>query len=95
MATFSIMPKRCVTPRKFKNVKFESTDACERSFQKLKKRLVTTQILTLLTPGVEFKIYCDASHQGLGCVLMQKRKVVAYASRQLKKHEHNYPTYEL
>ncbi|KAA0041502.1 DNA/RNA polymerases superfamily protein [Cucumis melo var. makuwa] len=60
----------------------------------LKKKLVTAPVLTLPTPGVEFEIYCDASHQGLGCVLMQERKVVAYASRQLKKHEHNYTTKE-
>ncbi|KAL0553698.1 hypothetical protein IC582_007601 [Cucumis melo] len=81
--------------RELKNVKFEWTDACKRSFQELKKRLVTAPVLTLPTSGVEFEIYCDASHQGLGCVLMQKGKVVAYASRQLKKHERNYPTHDL
>ncbi|KAA0036813.1 DNA/RNA polymerases superfamily protein [Cucumis melo var. makuwa] len=70
-------------------------NACKRSFQELKKRLVTAPVLTLPTSGVEFEIYCDASHQGLGCVLMQKGKVVAYASRQLKKHERNYPTHDL
>jgi ribonuclease HI len=43
----------------------------------------------------DFVAYCDASRQGLGCVLMQERKVVAYASRQLKKHEKNYPTHDL
>ncbi|KAA0049889.1 Retrotransposable element Tf2 [Cucumis melo var. makuwa] len=78
-----------------KNVKFEWTNACKRSFQELKKRLVIASVLTLLTPGVEFEIYCDASHQGLGYVLMQKGKVVAYASRQLKKHGYNYPTHDL
>ncbi|TYJ96623.1 Retrovirus-related Pol polyprotein from transposon opus [Cucumis melo var. makuwa] len=78
-----------------KNVKFKWKDACERSSQELKKKLVTTPVLTLPTPGVEFDIYCDASHQGLGCVLMQKGKVVAYAFRQLKKHECNYPTHDL
>ena len=40
-------------------------------------------------------MYCDASRQGLGCVLMQNDKVIAYASRQLKKHEQNYPTHDL
>ncbi|KAL0557224.1 hypothetical protein IC582_005742 [Cucumis melo] len=75
-----------------KNVKFDWADACEWSFQELKKRLVTVPVLTLPSPGVEFEIYCDASHQVLGCVLMQKGKVVAFASRQLKKHECNYPT---
>ncbi|KAL0552083.1 hypothetical protein IC582_011179 [Cucumis melo] len=78
-----------------KNVKFEWTDACEWSFQELKKRLVTAPVLTLPTPNVEFEICCDASYQGLGYVLMQKRRVVAYASRQLKKHEYNYPTHDL
>ncbi|TYK24155.1 Transposon Ty3-G Gag-Pol polyprotein [Cucumis melo var. makuwa] len=72
---------RCTEDRKM-------TDACEWSFQELKKRLVRAPVLTLPTPGVEFEIYCDASHQGVGCVLMQKGKVVAYASRQLKKHEY-------
>jgi ribonuclease HI len=43
----------------------------------------------------DFVAYCDASRQGLGCVLMQERKVVAYTSRQLKKHEKNYPTHDL
>jgi hypothetical protein len=42
-----------------------------------------------------FDVYCDASHQGLGCVLMQKGKVIACASRQLRKHENNYPTHDL
>ena len=64
-----------------KNVKFEWADACERSFQELKKRLLTIAILTLSTLNVEFEIFCDASHQGLGCDLMQKGKLVAYASR--------------
>jgi hypothetical protein len=43
----------------------------------------------------DFVIYCDASHQGLGYVLMQERKVVAYGSRQLCPHEENYPTHDL
>lgn len=53
-----------------KNVKFEWRDECGHSFQELKKKLVTAPILTLPTSSVEFKIYCDTSHQGLGCVLM-------------------------
>ena len=51
----------------------------------------------LVIPNVEksFEVYCDASHLGLGCVLTQEKKVVAYASRQLNVHERNYPTHDL
>ena len=51
----------------------------------------------LITPisGKRYRVYCDASTNGLGCVLMQRRRVVAYASRQLKNHEQNYPTNDL
>ncbi|KAL6225621.1 hypothetical protein ACLB2K_004470 [Fragaria x ananassa] len=78
-----------------KNVKYIWDDNCERAFQKLKERLTTAPILTIPESGVPFVIYSDASHQGLGCILMQNGKVVAYASRQLKMHEKNYPTYDL
>lgn len=61
----------------------------------MKSRLVSAPILTLPSPGEEFVVYRDASHQGLGCVLMQNGKVIAYASRKLKKHELNYPTHDL
>ncbi|GJW15483.1 putative reverse transcriptase domain-containing protein [Tanacetum coccineum] len=44
---------------------------------------------------MNFVVYCDASKQGFGCVLMQRGKVIAYASRQLKKHEKNYATHDL
>ncbi|KAL4020700.1 hypothetical protein IC575_019481 [Cucumis melo] len=77
------------------NAKFEWSDKCEQSFQKLKKRLVTTPILALPVTGKDYVIYCDASRLGLGCVLMQDGNVIAYASRQLKKHECNYPTHDL
>ncbi|KAL0545763.1 hypothetical protein IC582_015655 [Cucumis melo] len=73
----------------------EWSDKCEQSFQELKKRLVTAPILPLLVTEKEYVIYCDASRQGLGCVLMQEVKVIAYTSRQLKKHECNYPTHDL
>lgn len=78
-----------------KNAKFDWSEKCEQSFKELKKRLVSVSILTLPVSGKKFMIYCDASRQGLGCVLMQEGKVIAYASRQLKKHECNYPTHVL
>jgi hypothetical protein len=78
-----------------KNARYEWTDECECSFQELKQRLVTTPILTLPSGSGGFVIYSDASRKGLGCVLMQNGKVIAYASRQLKNHETNYPTHDL
>jgi len=78
-----------------KDKKFTCTESCERSFQELKNKLTTAPVLTLPDIHRDFVIYCDASRQGLGCVLMQDGKVVAYASRQLKPHEQNYPTHDL
>ena len=78
-----------------KNAKFDWSNDCEEGFQELKSRLVSAQVLTLLISKKEFEVYCDASYQGLGCVLMKDGKVIAYASRQLKKHECNYPTHDL
>ncbi|KAJ4706775.1 Retrotransposon protein, putative, Ty3-gypsy subclass [Melia azedarach] len=78
-----------------KNVKFEWTDDCEQIFQELKKRLTSALVLTLPSGTEGFVVYSDASRQGLGCVLMQHGKVIAYASRQLKKHKLNYPTHDL
>ena len=57
--------------------------------------LAEAPILMQPTPGKEYTLYSDASRIGLGCVLMQDGKVVAYASRQLKPHEQNYPTHDL
>jgi hypothetical protein len=74
---------------------FEWMPRREASFQELKKRLTTTPVLTLPDMERPFSIYCDASSQGLGCVLMQDGHVVAYASRQLRKHEEKYPTHDL
>jgi hypothetical protein len=65
------------------------------SFQELKKRLTTAPVLTMPDMETPFSIYCDTSDQGLGCVLMQDGHVVAYASRQLRKHEEKYPTHDL
>jgi ribonuclease HI len=78
-----------------KNAKFVWFNKCQISFEELKKRLTTAPVLILLDLSKKFSIYCDASHQGLGCVLMQEGRVVAYASRQLRKHELNYPTHDL
>jgi hypothetical protein len=78
-----------------KNVRYVWSDECEASFQELKKRLVTTPVLTLPLSKKGFVVYSDASQNGLGCVLMQQDKVIAYASRQLKNHERNFPTHDL
>jgi hypothetical protein len=74
---------------------FEWTPRHEASFQELKKILTTTPVLTMPDMEKPFSIYCDASGQGLGCVLMQDGHVVAYASRQLRKYEEKYPTHDL
>ncbi|KAL5571020.1 hypothetical protein UlMin_020617 [Ulmus minor] len=66
-----------------------------RSFQELKRRLTSAPILVLPTDDANFTVYCDASKIGLGAVLMQNGKVIAYASRKLKIHEKNYPTHDL
>jgi hypothetical protein len=73
---------------------FEWMPRREDNFQ-LKKRLITAPVLTMPDLEKPFSIYCDASGQGLGCVLMQDGHVVAYASRQLRKHEEKYPTHDL
>jgi len=78
-----------------KDHKFEWTGECETSFQELKQRLVTAPVLVIPEGNEGYVIYSDASHHGLGCVLMQHGRVVAYASRQLKPHEWNYPTHDL
>ena len=78
-----------------KNVKFEWGEECQRSFDKLKAFLTEVPALIQLICGKEYVIFSDASLNGLGCVLMQEGKVVAYASKQLKPHEKNYPTHDL
>jgi hypothetical protein len=74
---------------------FTWTEACHKCFEELKERLTTATILVMLDIHKGFDVYCDASHLGLGCVLMQEGKVIGYASRQLRKHEKNYPTHDL
>ena len=78
-----------------KGVKFEWNDACEHSFMELRGRLTSAPILIIPERGLGYVVYCDASRDGLGCVLMQTERVVAYGSRQLKIHEQNYPTHDL
>ncbi|KAH0643592.1 hypothetical protein KY290_035070 [Solanum tuberosum] len=78
-----------------KKVKFQWSDECEKNFSELKTRLTTTPVLTLPDSSDGYLIYCDASRVDLGSVLMQRGNVIAYASRQLKVHEKNYPTHDL
>ncbi|KAA3464322.1 reverse transcriptase [Gossypium australe] len=78
-----------------KGVSFVWSEKQQESFDKLKKFLTEAPVLIQPESGKEFTVYCDASHTGLGCVLMQEGKVVAYASRQLRPHEGNYPTHDL
>ena len=78
-----------------KGVKFVWNSACEDSFQILKLKLTTSSVLALPSGRGGFVVYTDASGTGLGCVLMQHGRVIAYASRQLKTHERNYPTHDL
>ncbi|KAJ9546526.1 hypothetical protein OSB04_019069 [Centaurea solstitialis] len=78
-----------------KDVKFEWTSTCEYAFNNLKGKLTSAPILTLPNGTDGFVVYCDASKLGLGCVLMQDGKVIAYASRKLKVHELNYPTHDM
>ncbi|GKF61940.1 putative reverse transcriptase domain-containing protein, partial [Tanacetum coccineum] len=78
-----------------KKVKFEWGDKQEASFQLLKQKLCSAPILALPEGSEDFITYCDASKKGLGIVLMQREKVIYYASRQLKIHEKNYTTHDL
>jgi hypothetical protein len=78
-----------------KEVKFIWSKEYEESFQELKERLTSALVLAIPL-GIEgFMVYSDASKKGLGCVLMQHGKVIAYASRQLKPHEVNYLVHDL
>ncbi|GJR15707.1 hypothetical protein Tco_0798359 [Tanacetum coccineum] len=78
-----------------KKVKFEWGDKQEAAFQLLKQKLCSAPILALPEGSEDFIVYCDASIKGLGAVLMQREKVISYASRQLKIHEKNYTTHDL
>ncbi|GJS47247.1 putative reverse transcriptase domain-containing protein [Tanacetum coccineum] len=78
-----------------KKVKFEWGDKQEAAFQLLKQKLCSAPILALPEGSKDFIAYCDASKKGLGAVLMQREKVISYASRRLKIHEKNYTTHDL
>ena len=73
-----------------KEVKFEWDEKCEQNFQDLKARLTMAPILAMPTKSGKYVVYSDASGIGLGCVLMQDEKVIAYRSRELKRHEQQY-----
>ncbi|XP_073030672.1 uncharacterized protein [Primulina eburnea] len=78
-----------------KAIKFEWTIECQQAFQTLKDKLTSAPVLVLPCGTEDFVVYTDSSKQGLGAVLMQRGKVIAYASRQLKDYEKNYPTHDL
>ncbi|GJW34597.1 putative reverse transcriptase domain-containing protein [Tanacetum coccineum] len=78
-----------------KGIKFHWVEKEENAFQIIKQKLCSALILALPEGSEDFVIYCDTSHNGLGVVLMQREKVIAYASRQLKIHEKNYTTHDL
>ncbi|KAA3483284.1 DNA/RNA polymerases superfamily protein [Gossypium australe] len=78
-----------------KDVRFEWSEKCQQSFDQLKALLTEALVLVQPESGKKFVIYSDALLNGLGCVLMQEGKAVAYASRQLKPHEKNYLTHDL
>ncbi|GJS69687.1 putative reverse transcriptase domain-containing protein [Tanacetum coccineum] len=94
IANFSKIAKP-LTSLTQKNKKYEWGVEQEEAFQTLKDNLCNALILSLPDGIEEFVVYCDASNQGLSCVLMQRGKVIAYASRQLKIHEKNYTTHHL
>jgi hypothetical protein len=78
-----------------KEVKFRWGDKCDEAFHTLRKLLTTAPVLAQPDNTQPFDVYCDASGTGLGCVLMQNNRVIAYASRALQNHEQNYPTHDL
>ncbi|GJV30789.1 putative reverse transcriptase domain-containing protein [Tanacetum coccineum] len=85
--SLTILTQKCKT--------FDWGEEQELAFQTLKDKLCNMRVLALLDEPEDFVVYCDASGIGLGCVLMQRGKMIAYASRQLKIHEKNYTTYDL
>jgi hypothetical protein len=76
-------------------VEFKWTQKCQEAFEALKEKLIIAHVLFLPDVHKPFSVYCDACYTGLGCVLMQEGRVVAYSSRHLKVHEKNYPIHDL
>ncbi|GJT64419.1 putative reverse transcriptase domain-containing protein [Tanacetum coccineum] len=85
--SLTILTQKCKT--------FDWVEEQELAFQTLKDKLCNAPVLALIDRPEDFVVYCDTSELGLGCVLMQRGKVIAYASRQLKIHEKNYTTHNL
>jgi hypothetical protein len=78
-----------------KGVKFVWDEKCENAFQTLKRYLTSAPVLAQPDNSKPYEVYCDASGTGLGCVLMQENRVIAYASRALRPQGKNYPTHDL
>jgi hypothetical protein len=78
-----------------KGVKFVWSEECDKAFHTLREHLTSAPVLTQLDMSKPFEVFYDASGTGLGCVLMQENRVIAYASRTLRSHEKNYPTHDL
>ncbi|GJT57367.1 putative reverse transcriptase domain-containing protein [Tanacetum coccineum] len=86
---------KSMTKLTHKGIKFDWGEKEENAFELIKQKLCSAPILALPEGSEGFVVYCDASHKGLGVVLMQREKVITYASRQLKVHEKNYTTHDL
>nr|GEY51909.1 putative reverse transcriptase domain-containing protein [Tanacetum cinerariifolium] len=86
---------RSMTKLTQKGIKFDWGEKEDNAFQLIKQKLCSAPILALPEGSEDFVVYCDASHNGLGDVLMQREKVIAYDSRQLKIHENNYTTHDV
>jgi hypothetical protein len=78
-----------------KGVKFVCSEACEKAFHTLRQHLTSAPVLVQPDNSKPFEVFCDASGTGLGYVLMQEDRVIAYVSRALRPHETNYPTHDL
>jgi hypothetical protein len=78
-----------------KGVKFVWSEDCDKAFHTLREHLTSAPVLTQPNMSKPFEVFCDASGTGLGCVLMQENRVIAYASWALRPHEKNYPTHDL